>query len=267
MTVFGKELSASYAWAIGALGAVGGAVPVMGLFATKPGLVVLASVGCVVALVLVGAVGQGLMKSVSKPVNTSVGGLALVAAVSIAVGIGGGWLVNRPDHSGVAIVPPSPTSSAPSPSALPSTSATSEPSATATPAASTPSQGCPKPLTITSPSSGTSIIGSKGVEVGIAACDLAPGETGWLFDVDADGTFGLDGDGGPVVTADGPLQFDDVPVGNPGDVGEPTKLTLVLANTACATALKAINFDTNQPTSLPAGCVIESQVPIVETYN
>jgi hypothetical protein len=123
---------------------------------------------------------------------------------------------------------------------------------------------CAQPLTITSPANGTKIVGKAGVTLTIVACGLTAGETGWLFDYQS-GTYGLD-NGGPVVTGDGTSTFDDEPVGDPGDVDQEVTLTLVLANSACGTALEAIDFDDNPPALLPTACRIESQVAVSETY-
>lgn len=256
VTVFGKDLSAAYAWAIGALGAVGAAVPIMALFVKSPTMVLVGSICFVVGVVLIVATLRGMARAAGHRVPMTVGVLVAVLVVALGAGAAIGMeLKNKNNNSGDGDPKPKPT-----PSSAPSTS---------TPAATTPSpvaSPCPKPLTITSPMPDATIVGHTGVVVGISACDLPAGDQGWLFDVDGgDGSFGRDGDGA-IVTGDGTSTFTDTPVGQQGDVKAPVKLTLVLANAECAKQLETIDWDNNQPSSLPQPCVIESQVEVYETY-
>ncbi len=170
-----------------------------------------------------------------------------------------------------SLAPISPTGTAShsvgSPTASAQTSASASVTATGTStAAAVKPAACPAALTITSPASGTKITGHLGVTLDITACGLTSGQSGWLFDVDSgDGTYGLDG-GGPIVTANGASTFTDAPIGSHGDVNEGVKLTLVLADSACSTALKGMNLQNTYPTSLPSSCRIASQVLVIETY-
>lgn len=109
-------------------------------------------------------------------------------------------------------------------------------------------------MTIVRPVSGTKITGLDGVEVTITACGLTTGESGWLLDDDpGDGIYTFDGTCA-AITADGTTTYNDTPVGSPGDVDYDTKLTLVLANIACITALDSMDLQRSQPTSLPPTC-------------
>lgn len=139
------------------------------------------------------------------------------------------------------------------------------PTLTPTPTPSAASS-CPESLTITSPKSGTKIVGSTGVTLGITACGLTSGEAGWLLDYQ-DGTYGLD-NGGAVVTQNGSTSFADTPVGDPGDVDADVKLTLVLANATCGQALAALAAlgQDAAPATLPPSCKIADQIDVVETY-
>jgi hypothetical protein len=139
-------------------------------------------------------------------------------------------------------------------------------SASASGAVSPKSVACPAPLTITSPIRGTKITGRTGATLDITACGLTSGQSGWLFDLDTgDGTYGLDGSG-PIVTGNGTSTFTDAPIGAHGDVNEGVKLTLVLADSACSTALRGMGLQNTYPTALPSSCQIASQVLVIETY-
>ena len=131
------------------------------------------------------------------------------------------------------------------------------------------SSSCTKELAITAPANGTKIAkGGDGLEVDVTACGLQPGQTGWLFDYDTgDGTYNLDG-GGPLITSNGVASFQNKPIGNQGDVNKDTRITLVLADTACSQALSALNLQSTGTglTSFPAGCAIADQVDVYVTY-
>lgn len=264
VTVFGKDLSAAYVWAISALGAVGAAVPIMALFAKSPTLVLIASVCFVIAVVLVVATARALARTARNRVPMTIGYVMAIVVVAAGLGVAGGMALRSGKDRQEAGNQSSATSSSPASSSASATESTA-PSPTPT-TSSTAAAPCPQQLTITSPAPGTAIVGHTGVEVGISACGLAAGDQGWLFDVDGgDGSFGRDG-AGAVVTGDGTSTFNDVPVGAVGDVKAPVKLTLVLANADCAKKLEAIDWDNNQPASLPQSCRIESQVEVFETY-
>jgi hypothetical protein len=163
--------------------------------------------------------------------------------------------------SGTRLPPPPPTT-------VPTSST---PTVTPTPTETTPpppTPSCGNELAITSPTSGTVVAnGANGVSVGITACGLQPGETGWLFDYDTgDGTYNFDGNSGPIVTSDGDSSFTDRPIGDQGDVHKDTRLTLVLANVACAQTLDTEQSASQSPTNLPTGCQITSQVDVYVTY-
>jgi hypothetical protein len=131
---------------------------------------------------------------------------------------------------------------------------------------SVPSQ-CPHSLTITSPANGTVIAnGNEGVDVKITACGLGVNQVGWLFDYDTgDGTYNFDGNGGPVVIANGKSAFLDQPIGNPGDINKLTIITLVLADASCNQTLAQLQSG-SPPTTLPSSCQIASRVDVYVTY-
>jgi len=256
----GKQIATAYYSVVTVVGALGGVSAFVGPFAKGgPGLIVL-TVALVVILVLLDVGVRWLAGRLEKPITTSVRALGGVVVLALAVGAGGGYVFWH--HSGGQTTPGADASTRASSGA--GASAVSAPSSGVT----SPSAGCAKPLAITSPTNGTRIVGSVGVKVGITACGLTPGETGWLFDYDpGSGTYGLDGDGGPILTGDQTMTFDDAPVGDPGDVNEYTDVTLVLANSSCDAALRSMNLENTQPTSLPMSCQIASQAEVVETWQ
>jgi hypothetical protein len=220
----------------------------------------LLTISLVVVLIALDVVVKWVAKQLQQQVTTSMRALASIVVLALALGAGGGYVYW---HQTAKTLPtPPPTSSAATPSttlttAAPSNSASGPPSGTA----------CPKPLTITSPANDTKIVGHVGVNIGIKACGLTAGESGWLFDVDESSkTYGLDGDGGPIVTRNQNLMFDDTPVGQSGDQNVYVEITLVLADSACNTALNGMDLNNNQPSTLPAGCQVVGQVEVIETW-
>lgn len=246
MSAFAKRLAWAYGTVAVALGAFGGAYTAVIPFAkTAGGLAVAAIVGTAVLVATLAALAP-LAGSLGHLLRGPAARIVAVGVLALAVGVGIGHLF------------PSQDSQSPKTTAA---GATRPPDATTAAAAS-----CAKPLAIESPKNDTAIVGHVGVTMKIEACGLTPGETGWVFDYSTDdGSYGLDG-GGPVVTADGTTSFDDSPVGDTGDVDEHVKLTVVLADSTCAAALGKLNLDNDTPTALPASCVIEDQVLVVETY-
>lgn len=251
MSAFAKRLAWAYGVVAVALGAFGGAYTAAIPFAkTAGGLAVAAVVGTVVLVATIAALAP-LAGSIGRALHGPATWMAIVGVTALAAGIGIGHLFS----SSAPRALPHSHSEPPPP---PSTSGAGAASGTAS--------ACPKQLTITSPKNNAAIVGHVGVDIDIEACGLIPGETGWVFDYSVDdGTFGLDG-GGPVVTADGSTPFNDSPVGDKGDVDEDVKLTVVLADSACSTALGKMDLDNDTPTALPSSCVIEDQVLVVETY-
>jgi hypothetical protein len=252
---FGRRLLWAYGIVAIALGAFAGAYTLASPFAkTGGGLLVLAVVGIAVLVVAIAAI-----VPLANKLREKVGGPAVrmvavgVVALGIGVGIGriGGGTPGQP-HAKPPVTPLA-TESGSTPAQTPTSAS-----------ASASASSCPKQLTITSPKNGASIIGQTGVMIDIEACDLTAGETGWVFDYD--GTYGLDGSGA-VVTTDGLTPFEDSPVGEAGDVDESVKLTVVLADAACTSALNAMDIANTYPSSLPPSCIIEDQVQVLETYQ
>ena len=234
-----KQLMAAFGLVIAVGGGISGVVAAVEPF-TKGGLlpvVLTLAALTLAALVIVG--GHKMNLRLKKPLTKPRQVMAGIAVAAFALGLAGGYLFRGqgPRHN----VPPSTSTS---------------------PVAS--STECDTPLAITSPTNGTKVVGATGVDIAIGACGLTAGESAWLFDFDGD--YGLDGDGGPILTSNQTMTFDDAPIGAPGDVNENTKLVLVLADTDCTKALNAMDLENTQPTSLPQSCQIASQVEIVETW-
>ena len=250
----GKPVQTAYFSVATAAGALGGVSPFVSTIAKGgPELLIFAIAFLVLVVLLdigVKWVDQHLKEKITLP-RAAFAGVTLVALV---LGAGTGYAFSHHSGSGT----PQVGSSASATPIAPTTAApTTAPATTAAP--------CPKPLTITSPASGTHIVGHVGVQLGIDACGLTSGQTAWLFDYES-GTYGLDGDGGPIVSSNQTFTFEDTPVGSPGDTNEPVQLTLVLADSACNTALNGMDLQNNQPAALPASCQIASQVEVIETY-
>ncbi|MBS2963421.1 hypothetical protein KGA66_10215 [Actinocrinis puniceicyclus] len=256
-----RLLMTAYVAVTGVVAAFGGAAALVGPFADGGKTATVMTVVLMAVLVLLVAGVLALARVVHIRITGSIGVLAGVVAVALALGGTIGFLL-RPSNSGGHAGPPS-ASQTPVGSVSTAPTATST-SAVASASASASTGPCIKPLTITSPADGAKIVGHAGVALTIAACGLTADETGWLFDYQG-GTYGLD-NGGPVVTANGTIPFVDTPVGETGDVDQEVTLTLVLADSACSSALSKIDFDNNPPSTLPAGCRIESRVSVSETY-
>lgn len=223
---------------------------------------VIIGVCCIVAA----AGGKGLeMANIRLPVLDRMWQQVTVGIVGVAVFV-------------LGVIPPAQTT----PTAMPTPSADATPTSPQTsdiPSAiidtaiidsvPPPAPPCAKKLVITTPVSGAKVSnGNDGTDVEITACGLQAGQSGWLFDHDTgDGTYNLDGNGGPIVTSNGRTVFHDVPIGNHGDVNKDTKITLVLADAQCTRALNQMdlqNADTG-PTSIPSGCQIMSQIDVYVT--
>lgn len=231
------------------IAAVGGAAGLVALFTKRsPAGQFLIGIAALVLVILVVAGAREAVRvlKVLKALGGTKLGIWSVAGV-VVVALGAGTVVGL-------LISPSSSSQAGTQSKV----EVVVPSATAS--------SCPEPLTITSPKSGTKIVGSTGVTLGITACGLTSGKTGWLLDYQ-DGTYGLD-NGGAVVTQNGSTSFADSPVGDPGDVDSDVKLTLVLANATCGQALAALAAlgQDASPATLPPSCKIADQIDVIETY-
>jgi hypothetical protein len=256
----GKPIAAAYYSVVTMVGALSGVGTFVGPFAKGgTGLIVL-TISFVVVLIALDVVVKWVAEKLQQQVTTSMKALASIVVLAVALGVGGGYVYWYQTTKTQAVPPP--TSSAATPMTTLSTAVPSN-------SPSGPSSGtaCPKPLTITSPANDTKIVGHVGVSIGIKACGLTAGETGWLFDFDESSkTYGLDGDGGPIVTGNRSFTFDDTPVGQSSDQNEYVEITLVLADSACNTALNGMDLNNNQPSTLPAGCQVVGQVEVIETW-
>lgn len=247
-----EAVAARLRWAGALVGtsiaAVGGAAVLVAAFTKRsPTGQVLIGIVALVFLILAVAGAREAVRylkvlKVLKDTRLGIWSVAGVVVIALGAGTGAGLLLSPSSHAGAS-------------------GSTRSVVAVVVPSATTPP--CPEPLTITSPRSGTKIVGSTGVKLGISACGLTSGEAGWLFDYE-DGTYGLD-NGGAVVTENGPMPFTDSPVGDPGDVDKDVKLTLVLAGATCNQALAALGQDATL-VALPSSCKVADQIDVVETY-
>ena len=240
-------IAARLRWAATLVGtpiaAVGGAAVLVAAFTKRsPAVQILIGVAALALVILVVAGATEVARHLNALRGTKLGIWSVAGVVVLALGVG----------TGIGLL------LSPSPSSHASTQSEVE---VVVPPATTSS--CPEPLTITSPKSGTKIVGSAGVTLGISACGLTSGEAGWLFDYE-DGTYGLD-NGGAVVTRNGSTSFTDSPVGDPGDVDTDVKLTLVFADATCNQALAAQGQDATL-VALPSSCKIADQLDVIETY-
>lgn len=190
---FGKQLLAAYGTVSVALGAIGGAVPfVASIVKSDQGQVIYSSL-CVVLLVFILAGGAKLAKKVKVKVTTSVGPLVALVAVAGLAGAAIGHAV-QPKPGGPPLAGQPGAATGTSGATAPGTPATEDTTLTAPPtpissATSVPvPASCAHPLTATSPAAGADVVGHEGVQIGITACGFQPGDTGWVFDIDSDGS-------------------------------------------------------------------------------
>jgi hypothetical protein len=156
----------------------------------------------------------------------------------------------------------------------PSTSATAlSPALSSTVQSQSPTgstAGCLSKLMMTSPTSGQHVSGAAGVQVSGAACGLA-NEYGWVFDRDTDDHYYYEvypNNPGPLVLQNGPWTVLDQPIGSPGDSNKTYFVALVLASSACNTALlnmPQIDGDYKVLT-FPVGCQVVQEVNVSVTY-